>query len=100
MISIAQTVFQNGLVKALPEDVPGLDPMLLLHAGATQIRNVLEQVHQESALRGALIAYVKGLTDAYYIAVACACLAFLAACGLEWKSVKKGGVKKEPAVSV
>ena len=96
-IAISQTVFQNGLISAIQVEVPGLPPDLLLHAGATQIRNVLASVRQSDKLREALIAYVKGLTDCYYITVACALVALISACCLEWKSVKKGGVKKGAA---
>ena len=99
-IAISQTVFQNGLVSAIQVQVPELPPDALLHAGATQIRNVLASVGLSDKLRGALIAYVKGLTNTYYISVACACVAFLAACCLEWKSVKKGPAKKEVALAV
>ena len=99
-IAVSQTVFQNGLVSAIQVQLPQLPPDALLHAGATQIRNVLARAGLSDKLPEALIAYVKGLTNTYYITVACACAAFLAACCLEWKSVKNGPVKKEIAMAV
>lgn len=47
-------------------------------------------MNQEAALPIVLQAYVTGLTHTYWITTACAIAAFFSACGLQWKSVKKG----------
>ncbi|KAH0543535.1 hypothetical protein GP486_008571, partial [Trichoglossum hirsutum] len=93
-ISIGQTVFQNGLVRGTHKFVPNMDPKLLLNAGATQIRNVLQRVGLTDKLMGAIEAYMVGLVDAYRVTVACTAVAFVAACLFEWKSVKDGEAKR------
>ena len=95
-ISVAQTLFQNGLLNGIQKNAPSLDAEVFLHSGATEIRRLLEEMQQMDQLGAVLQAYVDGLTHTYWITAACAIGAFLAACGLEWKSVKKGhGQEKE-----
>jgi hypothetical protein len=89
-ISVAQTLFQNALLSGIQKNAPQLPAQLFLHSGATQIREILAQLHQEDALEAVLQAYVDGLTHCYWITTACAIAAFFFVCGLEWKSVKKG----------
>jgi hypothetical protein len=96
-IAVAQSVFSNGLVKGITKYAPDLDPQLLIHTGATQIRSVLAQSGQESQLKAAIKAYVYGLKDAYRVASAVAVVAFVAACFFEWRSVKDGGHKEKKA---
>lgn len=90
-ISVAQSVFQNGLTTGIDEYTTGIDPQLFLHSGATLVRSILSEIHREDALEGILQAYVLGLTHCFTITVACACAAFVAAACLQWKSVKKDG---------
>jgi MFS family permease len=94
-ISVAQTVFQNGLLSGIAAYTTGIDPQIFLHSGATQIRYILETLHQEQQLEGILKAYVMGLRNCFYITVACAIVAFFAACGLELRSVKEDRVKEQ-----
>jgi hypothetical protein len=89
-ISVAQTLFQNGLLAGIERNAPQLDAQLFLESGATQIRQILAELNQEDALEVVLQAYVDGLTHVYWITTACAIAAFLCCCGLEWKSVKQG----------
>lgn len=88
-ISVAQTLFQNGLITGIGEYAPGIDPQIFLHSGATNIRPILAEMHREDQLPGILKAYVLGLTHCFFISVACAAVAFCAAASLQWKSVKK-----------
>jgi len=67
---------------------------VFLHSGATAIRSILAEMHQEDQLEGVLKAYVLGLTHCFTISVACSAAAFVAAATLEWKSVKKEGKGK------
>jgi hypothetical protein len=92
-ISVAQSVFQNGLTTGIDKYTTGINPQLFLHSGATLIRPILTEIHREDALEGILQAYVLGLTHCFTITVACACAAFVAAACLQWKSVKKDGQK-------
>ncbi|OTB09513.1 hypothetical protein M426DRAFT_70740 [Hypoxylon sp. CI-4A] len=88
-IAVAQTVFQNGLVQGLRENAPHLDPALLTHSGASQVREVLASAHQERALDAVLGAYMHGLRYTYCISAAAAAIAFVAALGLQWKKIDK-----------
>lgn len=100
-VSVAQSVFQNGLKKGISQ-YTDLDPQIFLHSGATQLRTILINMHREDALEGILKAYVMGLSNCFWISVACAMAAFASACSLQWKSVKKGhgqGVKKDAEVA-
>lgn len=89
-VSVAQTLFSNGLVSGLQKYAPKLDPMIFLHSGATSVRPILSQLHAEDQLEDVLKAYVEGLSNCFWISVACAIGAFIAACTLQWKNVKKG----------
>lgn len=95
-ISVCQTLFQNGLKSGIEVHAPQLDPQLFLNSGATKITELLAQLNQEEALDAVRQAYVEGLTRCYWVTTACAIGSFLAACGLDWRSVKKGhGQEKE-----
>ncbi len=87
-VSVAQSLFQNGLLSGLKKYAPQLPVEPFLHSGATSIRSILAELHQEDALDAVLQAYVDGLRHCFWITTACAICAFFAACGLQWKSVK------------
>ncbi|KAI9778732.1 MAG: hypothetical protein M1839_007963 [Geoglossum umbratile] len=93
-ISIGQTVFQNGLIRGTHQFAPDIDPKLLLNAGATMIRTVLERAGKLNELQGAIEAYMVGLRDTYRVTIACCVVAFIAACFLEWRSVKEDESKR------
>ncbi|EGS19608.1 uncharacterized protein CTHT_0040870 [Thermochaetoides thermophila DSM 1495] len=88
-IAVAQAVFQNALTSGIEKNVPGVPPQIFINSGASQIHWVLEQFHAEKYITEVLTAYLDGLRDSYYISVACACAAFVAACGLSWKKIEK-----------
>lgn len=99
-ISVAQSVFENGLISGLEEFAPEVPPGAILGSGATDIRNVLASLNQQDQLPNVLLAYMKGLINSYRVAASLAAAAVIAACFLEWKSVKKGGAKQEVSVAV
>ncbi|KAF8866717.1 putative MFS toxin efflux pump [Acephala macrosclerotiorum] len=100
-ISVAQTLFQNGLLSGIKNYSPSLNGQAFLHSGATEIRRLLAEMHQEDQLQGVLHAYVDGLRHTFWITAACAIAAFFCAVGLEWKSVKKGhGQEKKEEVAL
>jgi hypothetical protein len=74
---------------------PNVQPILLLKAGATDIRSVLAKAGLLDELPQVLKAYMVGLTDSYRVAVACVCAGTVAACFFEWKSVKDEEVKRK-----
>lgn len=95
-VSVTQTVFANGLLSGLQENAPTLDPMIFLHSGATSIRPILAELHAEDQLQNVLKGYVRGLSNCFWIAVACAICAFITACTLDWKNIKTGHGQDKP----
>lgn len=89
-VSVAQAAFSDGIISGLKQNAPTLNPQLFINSGATSIRRLLRETRQEEQLVGVLKAYVKGLSNTFYIAMACAICAFASACCLQWKSVKHG----------
>jgi hypothetical protein len=83
-ISIAQNIFMNGLISNLPKDAPGVDPQIVVGAGAMYLRKVINP----EELPGVLLACMAGLKHASVVSIACGALATICACFVEWKSVK------------
>ena len=94
-IAVGQSVFANGLVQGVAKYAPTIPPKLLLNTGATAIRSVLTKSGMEDQIHNAIEAYVYALKDCYRVSVAVAGMAFIAACFLEWKNVKKAGKPAE-----
>ncbi|EXJ76690.1 uncharacterized protein A1O5_01198 [Cladophialophora psammophila CBS 110553] len=100
-IAVAQSVFSNGLVSGVAKYAPDIDSQLLINTGATAIRGVLAKIGMEDHLRQVIEAYVYALKDCYRVTVAVSGISFIAACFLEWKSVKKAkqaGAEAMPAM--
>ena len=87
-VSVGQTVFQNSFIREVHRLVPEIDPHLILSSGATLLRDLLEKLGFIDKLPLVLEAYMVGLKDAFKVTLTCACMAFLVALCLEWKSVK------------
>jgi len=83
-VSVAQNVFNNRLIAQLPIYAPGVNPAIILHVGATSLK---DQVPARF-LAGVQEAYNIAVTQTWYIAVAMACLTGIGAIFVEWKSVK------------
>lgn len=88
-LPVSQALFQNGLLRGIEAKAPQLDAHVFLKNGATEIRSLLASMNQQGALNFVLQAYVEGVKNTFWVAVVCAIVSFLAACGLEWRSVKK-----------
>ena len=87
-VAVAQTVFQNGVVRAAKELVPGIDPLLLLATGATQLRDFLKKIEKQDELPLVLEVYMVGLKDAFRVSVGLAAAAVVTTIFVEWKSIK------------
>ncbi|KAK5662036.1 hypothetical protein OQA88_10148 [Cercophora sp. LCS_1] len=99
-IAVAQALFQNGLTEAVERDAPGLPAQIFINSGASQVRQILIQMHAEDATEAVLGAYLVGLRNTYYMTVALAGCAFIVACFLTWKKIKKhGGNTPSPSAS-
>ena len=98
-VSIGETVFQNGVISGTHRYVPSLDPKLLLSVGATEIRNLLENIGKPDELQSVLQAYMVGLVNVFKVSIAVIVTAWVCTLFLEWKSVKdeEAQRKKEAA---
>lgn len=83
-VSVGQNVFNNRLISGIPKYAPGIDPSIVVHAGATSLRNEIPA----QFLDGVLYAYNLALTNTWYIAVAMTCLQIIGAVFVERRSVK------------
>ncbi|KAH8117631.1 MFS general substrate transporter [Phellopilus nigrolimitatus] len=83
-ISIAQNVFTNTLVEAVPRYTTGVDPALIVSSGATHIREVVPA----DQLQGVLVAYTYALDRAFILPIAVAASAFVISLFMEWNTVK------------
>lgn len=96
-IAVGQSVFQNGLIAGISAHATGIDPSVIIGAGATEMRNVLSTLGRLDQLNGVIQAYMRGLRDTYRVSLALMIAAFVAACFLEWKSVKGSKSPKDDA---
>jgi hypothetical protein len=83
-ISAAQNVFNNELLKGIRAHATNVNPDIILHIGATNLKDAFPQ----ALLHSIQIAYNRALTQTWYIAVAMACLSAIGTLVVEWKSLK------------
>lgn len=83
-IAVGQNIFTNELMKGIIKDVASLDPELVLHIGATNLRKAVDP----SFIGGVLTAYNTALTKTFYVSTAVAALSIFGSTLIEWKSVK------------
>jgi hypothetical protein len=60
-LAAAETIFTSGLRSALPRDAPGVNPEMIIGAGATAVRSVVSKAD----LPGVLRAYNHAIVDTY-----------------------------------
>lgn len=84
-LSFDETAFSNGLDQAIPKFTPGVNPQVVINAGATGFRAVIP----ESAVPGILKAYSQALSHVFYIAAATAAASLLFGLGMGNKNIKK-----------
>lgn len=83
-VTVAQTLFEDRLTKGLKDILPGLDSSSIANGGATTLRNMVSQ----SQLAQVLEIYNESMRSIWYLGLGLSCLVFVAAWGLEWKSVR------------
>jgi hypothetical protein len=84
-LSFAETVFTNGLVKALSTFAPEVNAEIVINAGATAVSSAVPQ----SSIAGVLLAYNQAISYVFYLATGAAVATFACCWGMSWKSVKK-----------
>ncbi len=80
IVSAGQSIFQNGLINALPHTNPGLDPSAVIAVGATDVQKTFTAAN----LDGIDDAYIKGLLNAFTLAIPMASIATLDAVSQKW----------------
>jgi EmrB/QacA subfamily drug resistance transporter len=85
-VAVGQNTFINKFAAGL-SSVPGVDAQMAVHAGATELKNI---VHV--GLMGRVLeVYNSSLTKGpFFACMIVACLTVPAALGMEWRSVKEG----------
>ncbi len=81
--SVGQNVLDQQLLKRL-QDVPGLDPRIILQTGATTLTQLPGDIKSI-----VLFAYNEALRKVLQVGLILVCLTLFGALALEWRSVKK-----------
>jgi len=92
-ISIGQTIFNHSLVANL-SGVGNLNPAIIVHTGATELRKLVPV----ASLPAVLLAYNAALSDTFKVAVGCAAATIIAGLTMEWRNLK--GMKEGGALVV
>ncbi len=92
-LTFAETVFTDGLIKALSNFAPKINAETVINAGATAVKDVVP----ESSIAGVLLAYNQAISHVFYLAAGAAVGTFVFCWGMGWKSVKKVKVMKQEA---
>ncbi|KAI4246681.1 MAG: hypothetical protein LQ352_006328 [Teloschistes flavicans] len=100
-VSAAENIFTNNLLSNLEQSLPSIDPAVVLAAGATQLRKVVEaQGLGSGAVGKAVEAYSGALAKAWQMATGLACLTLLGAAAMQWRSVKGEDGKGKADVAI
>jgi MFS transporter, DHA2 family, glioxin efflux transporter len=84
LVSAAQAAFVNTLVSQVLINSPGINPALVVAAGATGLRDAFT----EAQLPKILLSYMAALRVAYSISIATGGAAALVALLAPWRSIK------------
>ncbi|EHK99010.1 putative HC-toxin efflux carrier TOXA [Glarea lozoyensis 74030] len=84
LVSAANAAFVNTLISELRKNVPSIDPLRVILAGATGLRDAFT----EEQLPGLLVSYMAALKVTYAIAIATSGGAVLIAFFSPWRSIK------------
>ncbi|KAJ0121621.1 hypothetical protein J7T55_008787 [Diaporthe amygdali] len=83
-VSVGNTVFSNQLLTALTKYAPGVNPLAVLSAGATNFRDVLPM----ELLPGVILGYNNALTRTFLVSAGMAAATIFGSAIVEWKNVK------------
>lgn len=84
-VAVAQSLFTTHLISGLIElNIPGLDPNVIIHAGATGLRAVVDPTR----LHEVLVIYNDAIVKTFQLGLILSCLSIFGAAGVEWKSMK------------
>ncbi|KAF2205451.1 putative MFS multidrug transporter [Delitschia confertaspora ATCC 74209] len=84
-VSAGLNVFTSTLITEIVKaQVPGLDPAMIVSAGATELRRLVAPEYVGVVLK----AYMRALVKTYQVGVVVACLSGVGAVGMEWVNIK------------
>ncbi|KAK5998336.1 MFS-type efflux pump MFS1 [Cladobotryum mycophilum] len=84
-VSVGQTTLSTLLVSRL-KHIPGLDPMMIVKSGATELRHVVPA----QFISAVVDAYNHACTRIFLAALVLTGAQLLCSFGIQWKSIKKG----------
>ena len=85
-VSVGQNVLSSRLISGLAAaKIPGLDPAIVVDAGATNIRHVVKPEYLGAVLK----AYNHAVTTVFDVAVGTSCFLIVGALLMEWRTIKK-----------
>jgi hypothetical protein len=88
-VAVAQNIFSNKLIQGIMSGVAGVDPMLVISAGATDLRNALTS----DQLAQVLVIFMNSLKDAFIVPIVLTAVGFFLALMLDKNMRVKGGIK-------
>jgi hypothetical protein len=91
-VSVANNVFDNKLAQGLTT-ISGIDPSVVAHVGATDLRTVVPQQY----LHSVLAVYNAAVKNAFYVTTALAAATIFGSLAMEWKSLKKVAAEQQAA---
>ncbi|KAF7333853.1 Major facilitator superfamily transporter [Mycena venus] len=88
-VSLAQTILSNNLKSGLSSKLPGVNPAIILGAGAINLQGSVGA----QDLATVISVYNDALVAAYRVSVVLACLSLLGALAMDWRSVRGKNVE-------
>ncbi|KAK4244981.1 major facilitator superfamily domain-containing protein [Corynascus novoguineensis] len=85
-VAVGGAILNNSLRSLLRQDVPSVDPEIVIRAGAANIRNV---IHDPEILQQILVAFATSVSRILYISTAAAAATLMFAWGLGWKDIRR-----------
>lgn len=92
LVTAAQAIFVNDLIKTLPSNAPGVNPKAVVGTGATKIRSTFSP----EEVPGIIESYMGGVKNTLALDVAALGAALIVVSFSKWKRLKTAG---SPAVS-
>lgn len=84
-MTLAQTLFTNGLRSELAAYVPSVDLRTIVVTGVISIRNEMVDKNQ---LQGFLVAFTKSLNLVFYLTASAGACSFVFAWGMGWRDIR------------
>ena len=83
-VSSGESIFSNVLISSLHKTLPAIDPLQVIAAGATGLRDIFPP----EVLSGIMASYMDGLSATFLLSAILACCASLVSFFAPWVSIK------------